>query len=119
MAELLEGKSALLSGSAPWLEESKIPFAADGSVKLTVTEKAAVPGPLELIYHPKTLALGIGCERGTEPQEAIDLAISTLAKAGLAPESIGVVVSIDLKADEPAVHAVGAHFRCASTIFYS
>ncbi len=110
MAELLEGKSAVLSGSAPWLEESKLPFAADGSVKLTITEKAAVPGPLELIYHPKTLALGIGCERGTEPQEAIDLAVVTLANAGLAPESIAVVVSIDLKADEVAVHAVGAHF---------
>ncbi len=110
MAELLESKSAVLSGTAPWLENSKLPFAADGSVKLTITEKAVVPDPLELVYHPKTLALGFGCERGTEPQEAIDLAIATLADAGLAPASIAVVVSIDLKADEPAVHAVGAHF---------
>lgn len=110
MAELLGGKTASLSGSASWLEDSKIPFATDGSVKLTVTEKVVALGPMELVYHPKTLALGIGCERGTEPQEAIDLAISTLANAGLASKSVASVVSIDLKADEVAVHAVGAHF---------
>ena len=110
MAELLEGKSAVLSGSAPWLEAGKIPFAADGSVRLTISDKTIAPGSSELVYHPKTLALGIGCERGTAPQEAIDLAVSTLTSAGLAPDSVSTVVSIDLKADEMAVHAVGAHF---------
>jgi cobalt-precorrin 5A hydrolase/precorrin-3B C17-methyltransferase len=110
MAELLEGKSAVLSGRAPWLKDSKLPFAAYGTVRLTVSDKTAVPRSLELVYHPKTLALGIGCERGTDPQEAIELVIATLAKSGLAPESIAVVVSIDLKADEVAVHAVGDHF---------
>ncbi len=110
MAELLKGETAQLNGHADWLKASRLPFADDGAVHLTVSDETKQPLANELLYHPKTLALGLGCERGTPAKEVIDLAEQVLSNAGLAAQSIGAIVSIDLKADEVALHAAGAHF---------
>ncbi|WP_102961083.1 precorrin-3B C(17)-methyltransferase [Mangrovicella endophytica] len=111
MAELLAGAWAWLEGEAAWLNASAIPLSDDGAVTLRVSEmRDPAPGPLELVYRPATLALGIGCERGAPAEEAIALAEAVLAEAGVSPLSLAAVVSIDLKADEAAVHAVANHF---------
>jgi cobalt-precorrin 5A hydrolase/precorrin-3B C17-methyltransferase len=60
-----------------------------------------------LILRPPTLALGVGCERGCDPGELENLTRETLARAGLSAESLACLVSLDLKADEPAVLALG------------
>jgi cobalt-precorrin 5A hydrolase/precorrin-3B C17-methyltransferase len=52
----------------------------------------------------------MGCERGADPAEAIALAEQVLAQAGLSPLSLAAIASIELKADEPALHAVAKHF---------
>jgi cobalt-precorrin 5A hydrolase / precorrin-3B C17-methyltransferase len=44
MAALLGGAKARLDGRAKWLEESRIPFAEDGLVRLVVTTQAVGPG---------------------------------------------------------------------------
>jgi cobalt-precorrin 5A hydrolase/precorrin-3B C17-methyltransferase len=105
------------SGAWGWLANSKLPFSEDGSVRLTVTERPHAAGPLELVYHPATLALGMGCERGCDPAEAIALAERAIAESGYARQSIAAVVSLDLKADEAAIHAVAAHFGVPARFF--
>ena len=45
-------------------------------------------GGERLVLHPETLALGVGCERDTDPAELCDLVTRTLADAGLAAASI-------------------------------
>jgi cobalt-precorrin 5A hydrolase / precorrin-3B C17-methyltransferase len=117
MAELVSGSTARLDGTADWLAESRIAFAEDGAVALSVTHQGRAPKPLELVYHPQVLALGMGCERGASPEEAIALAEAALESGGLAAGSIGAVVSLDLKADEPAIHAVARHFRVPARFF--
>jgi cobalt-precorrin 5A hydrolase/precorrin-3B C17-methyltransferase len=52
------------------------------------------------------LVLGVGCERDVSPDELVALARQTLADAGLSPGAVTCVTSVDLKADEAAVHAV-------------
>ncbi|RYC12338.1 precorrin-3B C(17)-methyltransferase [Ciceribacter ferrooxidans] len=107
-------------GTAPladWLTASRIPFADDGGVTLAVTDRPKKAGPLELVYHPKTLVLGVGCERHASTDEAIALAEKALAAGGLARESLAAVASIDVKADEAAVHAVAAHFGVPARFF--
>ncbi len=110
MAALLEGESAVLSGKAPWLEQSRLSLSNAGEVRLTISDKHHLPGALELVYHPKSLLLGIGCERGTSGAEVIGLAEETINGANLSPHSVAAIVSIDLKADEPALHQAAAHF---------
>jgi cobalt-precorrin 5A hydrolase/precorrin-3B C17-methyltransferase len=104
-AALLSGAGVTLEGSAPWLEASDLPFAEAADLALLATEKAETGSHRVLVYHPAVLALGLGCERGAAPEEVLALARDTLAEAGLAEGALAGVFSIDLKADEPALHA--------------
>jgi len=118
MAELVAGASARLKGeTAAWLTQSRLPFQQEARVTLSVTDQQKTAGELELVYHPKTLVLGMGCERHAKPEEAIALAEEALAKGGFARESLAAVCSIDLKADETAIHAVAAHFGVPARFF--
>jgi cobalt-precorrin 5A hydrolase / precorrin-3B C17-methyltransferase len=118
MAELVAGAGARLEGaSANWLIQSRLPFEQEARVTLTVTEQQKTAGELELVYHQKTLVLGMGCERHAKPEEAIALAEEALAKGGFAKTSLAAVCSIDLKADETAIHAVAAHFGVPARFF--
>ena len=116
-AELLAGATLRLGGSAPWLADSGLPIAADGRLSISVTDRIESGGPDRLVYHPATLALGVGCERGAAPDELVGLALKTLADAGLAASAVAGVYSIDLKADEPAVHAAAAALGVAARFF--
>jgi len=73
---------------------------------ILVTDRNVPPGTEPLVFHPPMLALGIGCERFCPAQEIAALARETLAEAGLAPEAVAAVVSVELKADEPGIHAL-------------
>jgi len=118
MAAALAGNPPSLvieAGNTDWLME--LPVGRDGTWMIRVTDRAIVPAADELLFHPPSLALGVGCERGCNPDELIALVEETLDVAGLAPTSVAVIVSIDLKADEPAVHAVAAHLGVPARFF--
>ncbi|MBC7281248.1 precorrin-3B C(17)-methyltransferase [Hoeflea sp.] len=117
MADLVAGGSARLEGHAPWLAHSRLPLSEDGGIVLAVSDEAMSPPENGLLFHPKTLVLGIGCERGASGDEALTLALDSLAQAGLSPQSVGLVASIDVKADEAAVHHVARHFGCPARFF--
>ncbi len=106
MASLLAGEGLRVEGEAPWLDQTALANAAAGSLTLRVTDGDAQAGPDRLVYHPQVLALGVGCERGAAPDELIALARETLAAAGLTPGAVAGVFSLDLKTDEPAMHAL-------------
>ncbi len=59
-----------------------------------------------IIYHPKTLVVGIGCERGTSIEEVRELIASTFAAHNLSSHSIATFASIELKEDEAALSAL-------------
>ncbi len=115
-ARLLSGETVGLiveAGEAAWLRH--MPFErglADG-VRVTARE---VSGN-ELVFHPPVLALGVGCERGTSLDELRDLAEACLAASGLSCNSIACVVSLDLKADEAAIHDLGAYLGVKARFF--
>ena len=113
VAALLQGARvrapADLASTAPWLAASGLPFDAAGELAIRVDDARADGSggsPDTLVYRPRRLALGIGCERGAAPDEIAALARSCLDAAGLAPDAVAGVFSIDLKADEPALHAL-------------
>ena len=112
VAALLRGARvrapADLASTAPWLAASGLPFDDEGELTIRVDDANAGDGglPDTLVYRPRRLAVGIGCERGAAPDEIASLARSCLDAAELAPDAVAGVFSIDLKSDEPAVHAL-------------
>jgi len=105
-AALLAGARVRLAGEAPWLEQAALPWAKDGELTIQISEQAAEAEAKTLVYRPAVLYLGVGCERGTSPQEVMTLAREALAAANLAESAVAAVVSLDLKSDEAAVHAL-------------
>lgn len=110
MAALLSGAGGQVSGQADWLAPL---LAVDGISQVAADADAPVvlntPGQPPLIYRRRRYALGVGCARGCDPDQMIGLVGKTLAEAGLSPGEVEAVHSIDLKADEAAIHALAAH----------
>lgn len=117
MATLNNGAKARIVGDAPWLRQSGLRLSDDGEVMLTITDEAVEPLQSSLVFHPATLVLGIGCERGADGAEAIELAEGLLVQSGLSRHSLAAVASIELKADEAALHAVAEHFSVPACFF--
>lgn len=123
-AALLAGAPVALQtcdADAGWLrhalEQSGARLAGDARCAIRVTDRAWAVAAATLVLHPARLALGVGCARGCAPATLIDLAMAGLAEAGLAAAAIACVASIDLKMDEPAVHAVAAHLGVPARFF--
>jgi precorrin-4 C11-methyltransferase len=63
-----------------------------------------------LLFRPRCLVLGVGCERGISADALEEGLNRFLAESGFARASISTVGSVDLKADEEAIAAVaGRH----------
>lgn len=117
VASALAGESIRLEGSADWISGSDLPLSDNGSLTIRITEKDIAGSEQELVFHPQVLTLGVGCERNAEPEELLGLVQRTLAEQGLAAGAVGAVVSIDVKADEPAVHAVAEALEVPARFF--
>ncbi len=101
-SRILAGEELSLTGNAAWLEE----LAADhGTVPVTITTKEAIGEALTI--HPKSLVVGVGCERGTDPAEVAELVATTLKQHNLAAAAVAHIATIDLKEDEAAISALG------------
>ena len=116
MALLLAGATATIQGDladeADWLSGGDLLLGAKGRVKLTATSQVTTPAENELVFMKRNLVVGVGCERGTAPEELIELVTNTLSDKQLVPQSVSVVTSLDVKSDELAVHALAEHLDC-------
>jgi cobalt-precorrin 5A hydrolase len=63
-----------------------------------------------VIYRPKSLVLGIGCDKGTAPDLVDRGVLAILAGQGLSPKSVKELATIDLKRDEPALLALSEKY---------
>jgi cobalt-precorrin 5A hydrolase/precorrin-3B C17-methyltransferase len=121
MALLLAGATAVVQGDladeADWLRAGDLLLGTNGRVKLTATSHAVASSENELVFMKRNLVVGVGCERSTDAQELIDLVSNTLEEHGLEPKSVSMVTSIDVKADETAVHALANHLGCDARFF--
>lgn len=88
-----------------------------GNVRLEVTERRVSGSPSHLVYHPRTLVIGVGCERHTPAGQLTALIQQVLADNDLAADSIACLASIDVKTDEPAIHAAAAAFGVPARFF--
>ena len=118
MAAILAGESVAIQNDTPvpgaWL--GGLPIAAGAAQRIIVTARRRSPVD-GLLLHPHILVLGVGCERLAPAEELIALAEAALAEADLSPMSLACIASIDLKAAEPAVHALSRHFGVPARFF--
>jgi cobalt-precorrin 5A hydrolase/precorrin-3B C17-methyltransferase len=106
--------------AAPWIDDLRAAVSGRGRAAGTIRITASAPKKgRALVIHPPVLAIGVGCERGADPKELIALTRRALKKAGLAPEAVACVVSLDLKSDEPAVHALAEWLGIPARFFFA
>ena len=99
---LIEGQSVHIDGHAPWLES--LPQSNTARLKISVTDRILAGSEEHLVFDQKTLAVGVGCERGTSQDEVVSLIAATLANNGLSPLAVACHASLELKEDEPAIN---------------
>jgi len=119
-AALLAGEEVALSveaGDAAWLTAGDQRFGTEAPLAIRVTDRTIAADETALVLHPPVLALGVGCERGCDAKELAELVEATLAEQDLAAAAIAVVVSIDLKMDEPALDALAARLGVPARFF--
>ena len=110
MGALLAGEPIAVEGNAAFLTDARFERDDGARHRLTVSVEARVPRSGELLYRPTTLVLGLGAERGAPAEEALALAEAVLSEAGVSPLSLAAVASLDVKADEAAIHAVADRY---------
>jgi cobalt-precorrin 5A hydrolase len=70
-----------------------------------------------VVYRPKSLVLGVGCDRDT-PSELVERGVlALLAQHGLSIKSVKALASIDKKGDEPALLALCARYAWPFQLF--
>jgi cobalt-precorrin 5A hydrolase / precorrin-3B C17-methyltransferase len=119
-AALIAGKPVALhdeTGCAAWLRGGGIAWADNAELAVRVTDRRLAADEAALVFHPPVLALGIGCERNCPAEEIVALAETALADAGLAVEAVAAVVSVELKLDEPGIHALASRLGVPARFF--
>jgi cobalt-precorrin 5A hydrolase / precorrin-3B C17-methyltransferase len=108
-SRMLKGEKLSVKGDAKWLAAHA---SSEGTVPVAVTTHKPTPGTLT--FHPRSLVIGVGCERGTDPAEVSELVRATLETHSLAVDAVAYIATIDLKEDETAINALG-HVRFFTT----
>jgi len=117
---LLAGEKVSLveeAGRAEWLHAGSVRWAEGATRKIIVTDSAYPVETEALVFHPPVLALGIGCERFCPAEEIAALGRASLAEAGFAAGAVAAIVSIELKADEPGIHALAQSLGVPARFF--
>jgi cobalt-precorrin 5A hydrolase len=57
-----------------------------------------------VLYRPKSLVLGVGCDRGVSADEIEELVVSTLKKNGLSLKSVRSIATIDNRKKEKGIN---------------
>ena len=117
VASLIAGSSVQVPMDNAWLNEAKLPLASDGDLKISVTHEVCQGTETHLVYNPKVLYVGVGCERGVSTDELEALVQSVLEEHRLAKQSVAGLFSIDVKADEYAVLSLAKKWGLQTRFF--
>jgi cobalt-precorrin 5A hydrolase/precorrin-3B C17-methyltransferase len=122
MAAMLAGDPVTVINNLPvsvptdWL--NGIEFCESGaSFSVHLTEKTSPTSDNLVCLHPKTLVLGVGCERGVTVEDLAALVNDSLAKSGWAAGAIACIATIDLKEDEAAIRTLAQQMNLPLRLF--
>ncbi len=109
MSDLLGGATARLEGHAPWIAGSRVPLTEDGDRVIRVTPEDRDAGPGALVFHPATVVVAVEAGDRALP----DRVTRALAEAGLARQSVALVLARARDAARTEVHQTAAALGCS------
>lgn len=111
---LLDGRPPLVDNRLGWPLPPTVRGWGTGPERLVVTDGVVAPEPGVVVLHPPSLVAGVGASTGAPAGAAGDLLAAALAGAGLARASVAEVATIDRRAGDGAVVALGLPVRAFS-----
>ena len=111
ISNLLAGAKVQLEGAANWLSESNLPIAPAAQLTIRVTEKAIVPTPDCLVYHPQIAAFALTNLSYVEPEIAISYVQQVLENADLAAASVAGFFALKHDMGNPVLEAISQVFK--------
>ena len=114
---MLDGRPVRLAREQPWpmppLPTNVSEDAVSPVAEMLVTDRDASQLPPaglpRLVLHPRSLVVGMGCNRGT-PEKVLRTHLeATLASAGLTIHSVAALTSVDAKARERGLLRLAEH----------
>lgn len=105
MSNLLAGQKLRLDGQSRWLANSKLPFADDGALTISISPHIRPTRSNELTYHPRTVAIAvetIGDNIGKDIE-------TTLAETGIARPSLALLLAHERDCASPELHQAAAN----------
>jgi cobalt-precorrin 5A hydrolase / precorrin-3B C17-methyltransferase len=125
ISNLLAGAKVQLEGAANWLSESNLPLAQpaptgatpteriapEAKLTIRVTEKAIVPTPDCLVYHPQIAAFALTNLSYVEPEIAISYVQQILENADLAAASVAGFFALKHDMGNPTLEAISHFFK--------
>jgi len=93
-----------------WAATSKTARSPDRE-RVVITDRLLEPRPGSAILRPPSLVVGVGASSDAPAHEAAELLALVLAGAGLSPLSVGEVATVDKRAGDATVTALGLPVR--------
>ncbi len=110
VANALAGEPVKIDCEITWLNQNKFKQHDNAKLKCKTTIHRDQGNENCLAYIPRSVIIGVGCERNTSSTEVIELIQNTIDRANIARSAIVALVSVDLKMDETAINEAAAHF---------
>ena len=104
----LDGRAPLVERALDW----PVPLAGGpGPTRVLVTDRAVDPTAGLVTLRPPSLVVGVGASSEAPADAAAALLDAALATARLSGDAVGVVATIDRRAGDPVVRALGRPVR--------
>lgn len=113
-AAMLAGRFPLVEVAVPGWHGPAALAAGTGPERVVVTDAASPFEAGTVLLHPPSLVVGVGCSTEATPEEVARLLEATLAGAGLARASVGLVATIDRRRAHRSVTSLGLPVRSFS-----
>ncbi len=99
-----------------WLDRLE---ALDGQAAIVISDRSGLLIDLtrSVVFHPRSLAVGIGCRRGVAVETLEAVVRGALEKAGLSFTSVACLATARAKAEEPGLLAFAEKFNLPLRIY--
>lgn len=116
---LLDGQPPLVENPLEWplppaLAALSARESSTGPTRVVVTDRALPAAAGTVTLHPPSLVVGVGASSGAPATDVAAVVDDALEEAGLARASVAEVATLDRKATEPGIVALGLPLRTFS-----